>query len=262
MTAGNLAAATRLAAALAGLVPALGCVSTPKEDPEQLAKRANSHFEIAVDHMQNGRVEMAVGELFQAAELDPDNPRIQHGLGIALLQKGKVVEAEARLRRALEIRPDYHDARYNLSTLQLNLGRYRESLEQARILYDDPTFPSPWRALTILGWAEYKLGRVEEARRHLVRARLLGPRYWPALLDLGILEAEQGNPAEAARYFDEVLVLDPGPSATAEASYRLAEIYVSQGRRQEAVGHLRAAVVKAPDDPWGKKSEEYLKLLR
>ena len=53
-----------------------------------------------------------------------------------------------------------------------------------------------------------------------------------------------------------------GASATAEASYRLAEIYVSLGMREQAVGHLRSAVMKAPSDPWGKKSEEYLRLLR
>lgn len=251
-----------LAALLAVLTSAPGCVSRPDKDAEMRAKKANSHFEIAVDHMKNDRTEMAVRELFVAEQLDPGNPKIQHGLGIALLQKGKVAEAEAHLKRALAIRPDYHDARYNLSTLQLNLGRYQESMENARILYDDPTFPAPWRALTNLGWAAYKQGHVDEARGHLTRARQANARYWPALLDLGILEAEQGRASEAARYFGEVLALDPGPSATAEASYRLAEIYVSMGKREEAVGHLRVAVVKAPDDPWGKKSEEYLKLLR
>jgi hypothetical protein len=48
----------------------------------------------------------------------------------------------------------------------------------------------------------------------------------------------------------------------AEASYRLAEIYVSIGKRKRAVGHLMTAVAQAPGDLWGKKSEEYLRLLR
>ena len=81
-------------------------------------------------------------------------------------------------------------------------------------------------------------------------------------MNLGILAAEQGQRPDAIRYFTQVLEIEPGPSATAEANYRLAEIYVSLGRRRQAVGHLRTAVVKAPSDPWGKKSEEYLKLLR
>ena len=60
----------------------------------------------------------------------------------------------------------------------------------------------------------------------------------------------------------ELLELRPGPSATSETNYRLAEIYISLGKRDRAVGHLLAAVKKAPEGRWGKKSEEYLKVLR
>ena len=49
-----------------------------------------------------------------------------------------------------------------------------------------------------------------------------------------------------------------------DATYgdRIAEIYVSLGRRQEAMGHLTTAVAQAPKGFWGKRSQEYLKLLR
>jgi tetratricopeptide (TPR) repeat protein len=181
---------------------------------------------------------------------------------VAYLIKDRPVEAEQHLRRAIELSPSYQDARLNLSTLLLNQGRFEESIEQSKRLYEDPTFVAPWRALNNWGWAEYKLGRVAEARKHLEAARDIGRTYWPTFMNLGILEAEQNRPAEALRYFSRVLELSPGPNAEAEASYRLAEICVSQGKREEAVGYLRTAVVKAPSDPWGKKSEEYLKLLR
>lgn len=253
----------RLSPGLLALLLSFGCATTqPEEDPELKLRRSRSHFDMAVDHMQNDRVELALRELYKAETYDPDNARIQHGMAIALLQKGKTEEGEARLRRALEIAPAYQEARFNLSTLLMNLGRYEECIEQAKILYDDPTYTSPWRALTNWGWAAHQLGRNVEARRNLEFARDSSPHYWPTLLNLGILEAEAGNRSEAIQYFSHVLKLDPGPSATAEASYRLAEIYVSLGKRREAVGHLRTAVVKAPGDPWGKKSEAYLKLLR
>lgn len=241
-----------------------GCAGTrqPKEDADANVKRARSHFDMAVDHQENGRVELALRELLTAQRLDPESPRIQHALGIAYLQKGKEAEAEQHLKRALELRPDYQDARYNLSTLYMNQGRYDECIAESKRLYDDPTFTAPWRALTNWGWAAYRKGNVEEARRQLSYAHDYNGSYWPTLLNLGILEAEQGNKVAAMRYFQQVLERDPGPSATAEVSYRMAEIYVSLGKRQEAVENLRTAVVKAPSDPWGKKSEEYLKLLR
>ena len=252
-----------LATGLLALAPVLGCASAqPGEDEELNIRKASSHFNLAADHADNGRIELALRELLAAARLDPGNPRIQHSLGIVYLQRGKIPEAELHLGRALEIRPDYGEARFNLSTLYLNQGRYDECIEHSKILYDDATFSSPWRALTNWGWAAYKLGRVEEARQQLERSRDFRASYWPTLLNLGILEAEQGHKVEAIRYFSDVLEVTPEASAEAEANYRLAEIYVSLGKREEAVGHLRTAVVKAPSDPWGKKSEEYLKLLR
>jgi type IV pilus assembly protein PilF len=243
---------------------ALSCAHSQaaEEQRERAQKRAESHFNIAADHMEKGRVELALRELLVAEAQDPRNARVQHAIGVAYLQKGKPVEAERHILAALKISPDYQDARHNLAVLYLNQKRYAECIEEAKWLYDDATFVAPWRALTLWGWAAYQLGDVAQARSHLEYARDQNPRYWPALLDLGILEAEHGDREEAIRYFERVIALDPGPSATAEASYRLAQIYVSIGKHEQAVGHLKTAVVKAPSDPWGKRSEAYLRTLR
>ena len=242
---------------------ASGCAtSNPRADARQDQKRAYAHFNIAADHMDNGRVEFAVRELLMAERLDPENMRVQHSLAIAYLRRGKHVEAEQRLARILKRRPQALEARYNLSTLYLNQGRYAECIEQSKILFDDPTFTAPWRALNSWGFCAYELGDVDVARERLEYARDHNGHYWPTHLNLGILEQEQGNKMEAIRSYERVLGLLPGPSAAAEVNYRLAEIYVSMEKRREALGHLRTAVVKAPDDPWGRKSEEYLKALR
>ena len=245
------------------LLATAGCASTQQkeEEAERNTKRANSHFNIAVDHQENGRVEMALRELLAAYRSDPNNPKVLHALAISYLQKGKEAEAEKYLKRALEARPDYHDARYNLSNLYLRQGRWSDCIVQSKILFDDPTFAAPGRALTNWGWSSYQEGDVEEARRLLSLSLDYTGRYWPTLLNLGILEAEQGNKMEAIGYFERVLALNPDASTTAEANYRIGEIYVSMGKRRQAIAVLRTAVVKAPSDPWGKKSEEYLKLL-
>ncbi len=257
------AIATLLMAGMLLVAGPLGCAtSLPKEDENLHVKRARSHFNLAVDHVEKGRVELGLRELLTAERFDPGNPRIHHALGATYLQKEKVAEAEQHLLRALEIRPDYQDARFNLSSLYLLLERYEESLEHSEILLDDPTFVSPWRAMTNRGWAVYKLGRFAEARRDLERSREYRPGYWPTLLNLGILEAEQGRKLEAIRLYTKVLELRPGPSAEAEVSYRLGEIFVALGKRERAVRYLTAALMKATNGKWGRKSEEYLKLLR
>ena len=252
-----------LCGALVAFFAASGC-ATNKRNPELelRLKQAKSHFEIGIDHLDNGRYSLGLREFLIAESFDPKDAKIQVALAEAYMHKDKPEEAEAHLLRALEIYPPYHDARLSLSALYLVTGRAPEAAVQARILADDPTFPATWRALTNLGLAELAQGNNAEARQHLELAIEYNRSYWPALLNLGILEKEEGRFLEAVSYFQEALEQKPGPSARAEVNYRLAEIYVKLGKRDEAVGHLMTAVAQAPDGKWGKKSEEYLKILR
>jgi len=252
-----------LLGALAALFAATGCATNqPDPELEHQLKQANSHFEIGVDHLENGRFALGVREFLIAESLDPRNARIQVGLAEAYMHKGKVDEAEAHLLRALDLYPEFHDARLSLSALYLMTGREPQAASEALILIDDPTFPATWRALTNLGLAELAQGNRAEARKHLELAIEYNRTYWPALLTLGILEKQEERFPEAVSYLRQVLELKPAPSARAEANYRLAEIYVALGKRDQAVGHLMTAVAQTPDGKWGKKSEEYLKILR
>jgi len=252
-----------LCGGMIALFAAPGC-ATNSRDPEIANRldRAKSHFGIGIDHLENGRYAMGLQALIAAERLDPKNPRIQVGLAEAYMHKGKGAEAEAHLLRALEIHPDYHDARLNLSAFYLLLGRYSDAADHSRILAEDPTFPGVWRAFTNLALAEFRQEDYAGAREHLELAVVFNPKYWRALLILGILESHEGRSREAISCFEQMLEQKPAPSARAEANYHLAEIYVSQGRRDKAVGHLMTAVAQTPEGEWGKKSEEYLAILR
>ncbi len=241
----------------------LGCATPASRARDDLElRKARAHFELGVDHLHGGRTALALRELMAGEVLDPKNARIHHALAEAFLRLGKLADAELHLNRVLEIHDKYHDARLMLSSIYIHQERFEEAIFQTTLLLDDPTFPGPWRALATQGWAYYRLNRRAEARRDLETGRDYNPKYWPVLLNLGILEQEEGHQVEAIENFAAVLALDPRPSANAEANYRLAEIYVSTGQRKQAIDHLVTAVAKAPTDPWGKKSEEYLKLLR
>jgi type IV pilus assembly protein PilF len=254
----------RCAAALLVLLALPGCANTAmdRQEAEHRKKRANSHFELGVDHLENGRYANALRELLVAETLQPTNPRIHAGLAEAYMRKGKVVEAEAHLLRSVELDPKYHDARLNLSGLYLMIGRNQDAATQAQILVDDATFPGVWRAYTNRGIAEMRLDKSAVAREQLELAIEYNKNYWPALLSLGILEQKEGRLVEAISFFRLMIEQKPAPGARAEANYRMAEIYVSLGKRKMAVNHLMAAVAQTPEGKWGKKSEEYLKILR
>ena len=250
--------------ALAVVLGLAGCASSGKQqqEAEHQARLATSHLNLGADHMQQGRAALALREFRTAASYDPLDPRIQSALGEAYLFQGKQEEAEQHFLRALEVHPEHHDARLNLSALYILQGRYEEAIAACQTLLDDPTFPGPWRALANRGWAEYRLGRAVQARESLELAREYASNYYPAMLSLAVLEAEEGHRLEAIGLLQEVIELEPGPSAESEANYRLAENYIALGKRKRAVGYLTAAVARAPEGEWAKRSEEYLKLLR
>ena len=101
------------------------------------------------------------------------------------------------------------------------------------------------------------------ARRRAIR--FAGGRdrknYWPATLALAIFEGDAGRRVEAIRLYKDIIAQAPGPSVESEVNYRIAELYVSLGKRKEAVGHLTTSVARAPESHWAKKSQAYLKRL-
>jgi len=237
-----------------------------KADAEQqrseAQRRARMQYELGVDHLQNDRSPQAVASLLEAQRWDPSSERTELALAEAYRQQGRLAEAELHLQRALALKPRFHQAALNLAALYIQTERYAEAVPQLEKLLDDPTFAGPWRALTNLGWAEYRLGRMDDAYSHLSLAVDYRPQHWPARLNLAILEAERGNRAAAIQHFQQVLEQKPGPLAEAEVRFRLAEQLESSGDRQGARRQLTTASDLQPSGPWSRRSAEYLKTLQ
>jgi Tfp pilus assembly protein PilF len=264
-----------LALAVLGLGLATGCASAPAPraqvvDPEaknalnewEKETRSRAHYDLAVDHLGNGRDAQALREFLAASEYQPEDPWIHLGLGECYRRKSLYQDSERHLLKAIELKPHFQTAQLNLSALYAHMQRYEDSALWAQKLIDDPTYPAPWRAYTNLGWAHFRLGRTEPARKAFETALEYDPGFWPAHLNLGILEAEAGRKLEAIAHFEKVLANDPGAFAEAEARYRMGELFVSLGNRGRAVEQFAAAAENPSGGQWGKKSQDYLKLLQ
>jgi tetratricopeptide (TPR) repeat protein len=242
---------------------AVGCASPGPTDEELFknAQKSEAHRNLGLDHLNNGRNALAIRELQQARGFDPADADNLHWLGEAHRRKGLLDEAEGLVLEALVLDPDNRTACLTLSGLYIQLDRFDEAIEQAQVLIDDPAYPHPWLAHNNVGWAQLQLGRIGEARGSFERALDYHQRYWPAHLNLGILEAGEGHTLQAVENFRLVLEQDLSGHVVAEVSYRLGEVYVGLGRRKKAVRYFTAAVERSPHGYWGKQSEGYLKLL-
>jgi type IV pilus assembly protein PilF len=254
-----------LAAMALCLLGALACATGgpgPDEAAQESQRQAVAHYNLGVHHLGQGNTALAIRELLAAEQLDPVDPWIQLTLAEAYRRKAKVEDCERHLHKALAIDPDFHNARLTLSALYIQTGRFEEAVTEGRKLADDPTFPAPWRAHSNLGYALFKAGHIQEARENLQLAleyRSYDPK---TLLNLAELEAETGHKLKAIGLLKKVLEHDPGALAESEVNYRLAELFVSLGKRDEALAHLSRAVEARPNGPWAKRSQEYLELLQ
>jgi Tfp pilus assembly protein PilF len=251
--------AVALALHLAG---ALGCATTSPADQAETDRKVRNHYELAVNHLKEGRAGVAIRELLAAEALDPEDPWIHLALSEAYRLKARSAEAEHHLKRALALRPDLHAAQLNLSALYIQSERYEDAIEASDALLADATFAAPWKALTNKGYALYKLGRRAEARETLEQALEYHEHFWPARLDLAILDQDEGRHLEALENLEAVLAQKPSAIARAEVNYRMATIYISLGNRAKAVHHLEVAAQTRPGGEWGKRSADYLKRLR
>lgn len=256
------------------LVGALGCASTPPPERPVSARKADglnaweretrsrAHYDLGVDHLTKGRTAMALREFMAAHEYAPDDPWIHLGLGECYRRKALYDKAEHHLLRAVELRPHFQTAQLNLSALYVHMERWDDAATWARKLVEDPTYPAPWRAYNNLGWAYLRGGRIEEARQALGEALAYDQRFWPAQLNLGILEFEAGNQLAAIEHFQSALEAGPGPFAEAELRYRMGEVFVSLGNRDRALEEFTVAAGLEAGGPWRKKSQDYLEVLR
>ena len=268
-TVGPRAHVHRLAAlvvVVAGLALA-GCASTSPEESKEAAL-ATATRDVGIDHLNQGRTAMAIRKLLEANEVVPDDPVTHLSLGEAYRRKGLLDRSEQELLLALSLSKDpssfnHQETVLNLSALYVQMKRYEDAIRYSQLLVEDPTFSTPWRALTNRGWAEFRLGRLAPARRSLEEALEFHPRYAPAHLNLGVLEQTERHYVAALRHFEQAVDGDRmPPDAVAEANYRMAEIYVALGKRNQAIQHFSVAQERSPYGEWGEQSRSYLELLR
>jgi serine/threonine protein kinase/tetratricopeptide (TPR) repeat protein len=148
----------------------------------------------------------------KAVELDPALAEAHASLGaIFQMFDWDYPRAEGEFRRATELNPAYPNARMWYSELLYNIGRYDDSIAEAR-------------------------KAVEVAPFNSVVRYMLGSSLWFA-----------GHLPEAEREFNKLLELDPNFGLV---HHGLAEVYVSQEKMDQAVSEMEKTVQFYPESSY------------
>ncbi len=152
-----------------------------------------------------------------AANLEPNNPAIPVGLGLAhiayadrLSKEKRAAEyqvAQGAFERALSLKSNYAPAYFALVQVFDRQGKSAEAVaraEQLRLLA-----PNDVGILFQLGVLHYQVGRMTQAQTALEGAVRVAPDYANALYLLGLTYDQAGNRANALLAFERVLKSNP-----------------------------------------------------
>jgi tetratricopeptide (TPR) repeat protein len=142
----------------------------------------------------------------RAIQLDPDNPRIHHDLGMALLHQEKFDQAIRHLSEALRRMPQGIDKQYNAVNMHYNLGL-----------------------------ALFYKGNFKQSIVHLSEAVRLDPNNPKLHYNLAVALAADGNINDTINHYSKAVSLKPDIDKSATLHDLLAVNYARAGYFRQAV---------------------------
>ncbi len=145
-------------------------------------------------------------------------------------------QSRAAYEESLALNPDDYCLRENFAQFLDQTGNLAEAPAQeqrvSELLPQNPMTPC------ILGRLLVRLGNDGEAETNFLRALAVRGDYVPALIEMGMLRANQQKTAEAARYFARSVKTDPG-SVTAYENWGFME--QNEGNWNQAISRYQTA---------------------
>jgi len=179
--------------------------------------KATREYEKALGRLEKRDIAGAVTHLKKAVELAPKFAAAWNHLGTIAYQTKNYSEAEKYFREALAQDPDSYSPLVNLAAALFSQGKIAESLPINERAVD--ARPDDPLAHSQLGQNYFRLGRIEEAEKHLKQAKALDPRHFslPQLVLAEIYERREDYAAMIAE-LQEFLRYHPDSEFAARAT--------------------------------------------
>ena len=138
-------------------------------------------------------------------------------------------------RNSVAAKGDFVESIVVLAAMLMEVGKPLEAAKQLEQLVklDQASF----QAHKYLGLARYQAGQVEAGRASLQRAHMLNPSYVEILVNLAVLEWEQGRQQDAIDYLERAVALEPDNR----------DVIVNTGIMQAQAGNEAAGIALLQD---------------
>jgi tetratricopeptide (TPR) repeat protein len=214
-----------------------------------------NRFNVGLDHLRAGRLDLAVESFQTAIKENPKNPYFYKGLGITYLRLRRIDDAIDAFRKALDLNPYYVDVRNDLGSALLLAGKRDEGRKELLAAFSDPTNPNPEQTARNLGQAYLDERNYKEALNWFLTSVQKDAKYPDAYIGLGDTLVAMG------RFDDAIKQLETGAKQLPNdmnVALQLGEAYYRAARFGEARAMLEQVAGKDPAGPAGRRAVELL----
>lgn len=182
----------RIAALLASVILASGCVSTVGSDLES-ADAARVNTELAAAYLGRGDVNLAMEKVERALEQNDEYAEAYLVKGMILARAEEFDKADDYYMRAVRYGRENPTVLGNVAAYLCNREKFRDGEKIFLDISRMPTYPRPAVALANAGVCAKRIPALDRAEQHLRRALDFEPNYPQALSIMAELSFDQGE---------------------------------------------------------------------
>lgn len=216
----------------------IGCATNPPVDHEPLAgseqtdnqKRADIRLQLAVGYYRQGQIEIALNEIRQALQANPNFAEAYSMRGLINMDMGESRLAEESFLQALRLAPNMPDFNNNYGWFLCQNGRESQSIAYFETALKNRAYRSPAKALNNAGVCSLKLNDMSAAEAYFLRAFQHEPANVSTNFNLAKIYYARGDNQRARFYVRRVMDADV---MTAEVLWLAIRIEHKLGDRTE-----------------------------
>ena len=178
----------------------------PPEKPElgDPKTRAEIHTRLGAAYYEIGNYAVALSELKEALQADPDHSHAYDVLGLVYMALREDDEAERNFQRALSLNPQDSDANNNYGWFLCKRKRFDEGIEHFMAALKNPLYSTPEKSYVNAGICARDRGDLKSAADFFQRALRSQPQQLNALYQLADMAYHGNQLAEAKEYLERL----------------------------------------------------------
>ena len=221
-------------------------------------KEGLQNFQIGCNFLNENDALKAIIYLQKAVDIEPENYRYNHWLGVGLAMNGQFDAALVSLNKALEITPESTESYNYLATIYTEMGNYDKAEEYLKKVLEDKTYPQPDFAYFNLGILKQKEGKPIEAVAAFTQCVKLNEKFYRAHFTLGNLFEEDQNYKAALYYFNKA---EPGYPDDYNISFKIGKMNFKLKRYPEAKRFLSQVTILFPPPEIDNETQQMMQAM-